>query len=74
MELNSLIIIKNELEKYKLTHPKLYNIFKVYIKKHETTNLLFIKNLTSSINNLENIDDLTIKELYILNNIYTNIR
>ena len=71
MEINSLIIIKNKLENYKLTHPNLYKIYEKYINTYELQILEKYKNLLICINNLENIKDLTNSELislhYLLN-------
>ena len=63
---NSLCNIKDKLEKYKSTHPNLYIIFKKYIENYEKNYFYHINNLISSVNNLENIEDLTNKELLIL--------
>jgi len=72
MENNSLILIKKKLENYKSTHPKLYKIFKIYIELHEKKNNLFIENISISINNLNNIEDLTERELLLLSNLYNH--
>jgi len=69
MEENSLLFIKNNLKKYKFTHPNLYKIYRLYIEKHELQILNKQKNLLICINNLENVNDLTQKELLILYNL-----
>ena len=69
MDTISLSNIKYKLETYKSTHPNLYKIYKIYIEKHELQILKNHNNLVICINNLENVNDLTNKEIQILYNL-----
>lgn len=72
MEL-SLFNIKNKLEIYKFTHPNLYFIFKQNIENYEKNYNDYVNKINISVNNLENISDLTKKELIILYNLSKNL-
>ena len=69
MDITSLENIKYKLENYKSTHPNLYKIYKIYIEKHELQILKNNNNLLIYINNLENVKDLSNKEIYALYNL-----
>ena len=64
MELNE---ICEKLELYKLTHPNLYFIINNYIEQKNKAQLLFLKNLKETIDNLKNISDITSQEIILLN-------
>lgn len=64
MELNE---ICEKLELYKLTHPNLYFIIHNYIEQKKKAQLLFLKNLKETIDNLKNISDITSQEIILLN-------
>ena len=71
MEDNSLNELQLKLNNYKYSHPYLFIIFNNYIEEKKILNNIFFKNLDKSIENLENIEDLTSQQVLLiyLNNI-----
>jgi hypothetical protein len=72
MEQNSFVKIQEKLNNYKNSHPLLFTIFNHYLEEQIVSNQIFLAKLEESIQNLENVSDLTTTQLSILYCIYNN--